>query len=388
MATISKTIEVRNVAPIANFDYTSAKPYTYEIVYFHDNSIDLDGNITQWIWDFGDGSIGYGKNATHEYADNGIYTINLTVIDNDGGIAYAEKQIEVLNREPVANFTWTPANPTDIEEAIFNASSSYDLDGYVVNYTWDFGDGSIGYGKIVNHSYSDDGTYTVTLTIKDNDGAMATISKTIEVRNIAPVSNFSWKPERPTDLQSIDFISNCSDADGFIVNYTWNFGNGNYSYGKNVTYKYADNGIYTVKLVVYDDDGAKAEVEKQIEVLNVKPTALFKIEPSKPREDEKVTFDASLSNDADGSIVNYTWDFNSDGLADAYGIQATHKFDKKGKYLVTLTVIDDDGAKDSYQMLVDVKEKEKVPGFELIIVVVASAILVVMKKYRKGIWRI
>ncbi len=473
MATISKTIEVRNVAPIANFYYTPSQPYTYEIVYFYDNSIDLDGYITQWIWDFGDGSIGYGKNVTHEYVDNGIYTINLTVIDNDGGIAYAEKQIEVLNREPVANFTWMPADPTDVEKVLFNASLSYDTDGYVANYTWDFGDGSIGYGKNVNHSYSDDGTYTVVLTIKDDDGAMATISKTIEVRNVAPianfyytpsqptdldtvifedksvdadgyivnytwyfgdgylgygkkvkhnytnngvykvtltvkdddgavatiskyieirnippVANFSWKPEKPTDLQSIDFISNCSDADGFIVNYTWNFGNGNYSYGKNVTYKYADNGIYTVKLVVYDDDGAKAEVEKQIEVLNVEPTALFKIDPSKPRENEKVTFDASLSYDADGSIVNYTWDFNSDGIADAYGMEVIYKFDKKGKYLVTLTVIDNDGAKDNYQILVDVKEKERVPGFEFIIIIVASAILVFMKRYRKGIWRI
>ena len=459
--------------PIAYFDYSPSYPYTYEQVYFYDASIDLDGYIVSWHWDFGDGGSSNEENPTHSYADNGIYMVNLTIVDNDGMTASIEKQIVILNTPPYPDFIWQPEEARDIDEIIFNASSSYDIDGSIVNYTWDFGDGSKAYGVIAKHVYEDDGTYSinltikdddgaiayitkeivvknvpptadfrfspeeptdldtiifsdesidldgnivnytwtfgdgnvshsknpthkyadnglylVSLTIKDDDGAIAYISKAILVKNIPPVANFSYEPKNPTDLQTIKFTSNSYDLDGVIVNYTWNFGNGNVSYEKNATWKYSDDGIYMATLTVVDDDGSSASITIKINVTNVPPTATFSSKPTKPRQDEKVIFNASASYDPDGSIVNYTWDFESDGIVDAYGLIVEHKYNKKGNYLVTLTVVDDDGAKDSYQMLITVREKERVPGFEFIIILAASAILIFMKKYRKGIWRI
>ncbi|KAA0010602.1 MAG: PKD domain-containing protein [Thermoplasmata archaeon] len=477
---IEKNIAVFNVPPFVNFSWYPSEIYTFEVVHFSEFSYDIDGSVVNYTWDFGDGNISYEKNPQHWYADNGMYTVILTVRDDDGAITSMEKQIVILNNPPVADFSWTPTKPTDIQEITFNASLSYDSDGNIVNYTWDFesdgiidaygievihiyddngtytitlniedddgatdsitkeitvlnvppiadfeysvkghpekeptdldiiefkdnsvdpdgsivnytwdfGDGNISYEKNPQHQYKEDGVYTITLTIVDNDGDEKSVSKAILIKNVPPVAQFTFTPEEPTDLETVHFNANSSyDEDGEIVNYTWNFGNGNYSYGIATNYSYGDDGIYTVILTVKDDDGTTAVISKRVEVINVKPTALFEYEPAKPRENEKIIFNASLSHDPDGSIVSYEWDFESDGIIDAYGVETEYKYKKKGSYEITLTVKDDDGEEDTYHMIIDIKEKERIPGFELSIIIIASAILIFMKRYRRGIWR-
>ncbi len=288
---------------------------------------------------------------------------------------------------PIANFNFTPLRPYSLETVQF-IDLSIDYDGFIVNYTWNFGDGRIAYGSVVTHSYSDDGIYNITLTITDDDGNKSNITKSIIVRNIPPIANFTYSPQKPTDLDIISFNSTSYDPDGFIVNYTWNFGDGRIAYGRNVTHSYSDDGIYNITLTITDDDGARSKKVKKIEVKNVKPKAIFTYSPEKPRQGEEITFDASQSFDADGNIISYEWDFESDGVIDDYGKVVIHKYNKKGAYTVTLLVKDDDNTTDSFEMVINVKEKERIPGFELIIIVIASAILIFMRKYKKGIWRI
>jgi hypothetical protein len=78
------------------------------------------------------------------------------------------------NQQPFANFTYAPKNPIKGDEIIFNASSSYDLDGSIVSYEWNFGDGSNATGVVVNHTYSWIGNvtkkYNVTLNVTDDFG--------------------------------------------------------------------------------------------------------------------------------------------------------------------------------------------------------------------------
>ncbi len=83
-----------------------------------------------------------------------------------------------LKLPPVANFTYAASGLT----VTFNASSSYDPDGSIVSYAWDFGDGANTTGEVVSHTYSRPGNYTVTLTVTDDDGLTATTSKTIRVQ--------------------------------------------------------------------------------------------------------------------------------------------------------------------------------------------------------------
>ena len=70
-------------------------------------------------------------------------------------------------------FTENATTVSQDETIHFDASESYDLDGSIVSYSWDFGDGNTATGVIVDHAYSEDGNYTVTLTVTDDDGASA-----------------------------------------------------------------------------------------------------------------------------------------------------------------------------------------------------------------------
>jgi len=80
---------------------------------------------------------------------------------------------EIPNQPPVASFSYSPQNPVVNETITFDASASTDPDGNITSYEWDFGDGNITNTthEILNHSYSEAGSYEVTLTVKDDNGA-------------------------------------------------------------------------------------------------------------------------------------------------------------------------------------------------------------------------
>jgi len=96
---------------------------------------------------------------------------------------------------PVAYFDFTPKTPVVNEEVTFDASQSYDPDGTIVTYEWDFGDGETSFGKIVTHSYASPGTYTVSLTVTDNDGIIDTETKEITVYEYRPARLYVNPPE-------------------------------------------------------------------------------------------------------------------------------------------------------------------------------------------------
>ncbi|KAA0002537.1 MAG: PKD domain-containing protein [Thermoplasmata archaeon] len=172
--------------PVANFTWQPLKPYSHELITFNANSsYDEDGYIVLYKWDWdNDGIYDISTTSpviTYSWNKSGTYAVTLTVVDN----AYAEtnitKYISIRNIPPIANFSWQPLYPDANESIIFNANSSYDSDGDIVNYTWQFGDGSTGYGMIVNHSYTAYGEYNVTLVVTDDDGAIATVEKSMVV---------------------------------------------------------------------------------------------------------------------------------------------------------------------------------------------------------------
>ena len=110
----------------------------------------------------------------------------------------------ISNRPPIASFTYSPGKPFVNQTIAFDASSSYDPDpeGYIVEYEWDFGDGTNATGVVVTHNYSINGTYTMKLTVTDNEGAKNLTTKIIEVRKAKPtVSIFTNKNEyHPYDI--------------------------------------------------------------------------------------------------------------------------------------------------------------------------------------------
>lgn len=170
-----------NRSPVAVFSHIPQEPgyAPLEVSFDASPSTDPDGRIVRYEWDFGDGETARGNRVTHVYGDDGEYTVTLTVWDDRGASDTASAVVEVLNPPPVARFTWRPQEPAVGQVVIFDATGSYDPAGAlepkeVVSWHWDFGDGTQGEGPVVEHVYLAPGTYTVTLTVTDDDGATAT----------------------------------------------------------------------------------------------------------------------------------------------------------------------------------------------------------------------
>jgi len=117
------------------------------------------------------------------------------------------------NQYPVANAGSNISNAKIGETLNFNGSSSYDNDGAIVGYTWNFGDGSTGSNVTTTHSYSTAGTYQVVLTVRDNSGATSTSSITVTVINI-PVVNSTppYQNQYSNDVKITEILPNPSGS--------------------------------------------------------------------------------------------------------------------------------------------------------------------------------
>ena len=164
-------------------------------------STDADGTITGYQWSFGDGTTGTGAAVAHTYATAGTYTVALTVTDDDDASTTTTTAITVAagNAGPSALFT----SSQDGLSVAFDASASTDPDGMITSYQWSFGDGSTGVGAITAHTYVTAGTYTVALTVTDDDAATITTTTAITVVGGFPATSSytSLQPSRLLDTR-------------------------------------------------------------------------------------------------------------------------------------------------------------------------------------------
>ncbi len=144
-------------------------------------SFSEQARISEYIWDFGDGTKGFGPVVSHTYQRGGIYRVTLTVYDERGLRSSREGQVVVEFPKPIPDFS-VPSLPVGTYETItFDASASRSPNGKIVRYMWAFGDGTSGEGMVVEKSYRYGGTYVVTLSVEDEAGQVATLSKTVTV---------------------------------------------------------------------------------------------------------------------------------------------------------------------------------------------------------------
>lgn len=170
-----------NRAPVASIQFTPPSVNAPVSVQFSGaGSTDADGRIVSYTWDFGDGSQGTGINLNHVYASAGRYSVTLTVTDDQGALHTATATVTVAgNRSPVAVILASASRgevPFNVE---FRGDSSYDLDGRVVSYAWNFGAGLTATGPIVQRVFDQPGDYTIRLTVTDSGGLTATQSLTV-----------------------------------------------------------------------------------------------------------------------------------------------------------------------------------------------------------------
>lgn len=163
-------------------------------------------------------------------------------------------------------------------------------------------------------------------------------------QNVAPAASFSTNVAEGQAPLAVSFdASGSTDPDGAIASYTWSFGDGHNGAGASGTHVYMEQGTYTAILTVVDDAGALSTASKVITVsapANEPPTATFSATPDSGVPPLNVMFNASGSEDTDGTISSYDWDFG-DGSPHGSGVAAVHAYTSAGSYEAILTVTDD-----------------------------------------------
>ncbi|WP_456789859.1 PKD domain-containing protein, partial [Cellulomonas sp. P5_C5] len=181
------------------------------------------------------------------------------------------------NQPPVAAFT-SPTNGLAVD---VEGSGSTDPDGTIASYAWSYGDGATATGvDPTAHTYSTAGTYTVTLTVTDDDGATGVATREVTVAppapNQPPVAAFT---ATPTGLSVTVDGSGSSDPDGTVASHAWTFGDGGTATGPTPpAHAYATAGTYTVTLTVTDDDGAPTSLAKDVTVTAPPANAPFAVD--------------------------------------------------------------------------------------------------------------
>ncbi len=322
--------ESPNQSPTASFSSSC----TNLTCTFTDQSTDPDGTVEAWSWDFGDDGTSEQRNPEHTFAAGGSYDVTLTVTDDDGATDGTMQRVTVSpsNQGPTASFTFA----CSLLECAFTDTST-DADGTVVAWGWNFGDDATSTEQNPVHVFAAGGSYTVTLTVTDDDGTTGQAVRQVAA-NAKPVADFSFAC---TGL-ACAFTDLSSDQGGTIVSRSWQFGDGTGSAQTNPSHTYAADGTYAVRLIVVDNGTAADTVTKSVTVarLNQPPTADFSA--SCPGLTCAFT---DGSTDADGTVVAWSWKFGDSSPDSTSTAQnPTHTYAAPGTYTVTLVVTDDDGA--------------------------------------------
>lgn len=313
---------------------------------------DTPGSLT-YTWDFGDGSGGQGREVTHMFDRGGMYVVSLTVDDNSGtecDLDSVQKTIHV-NTAPSADAGRDKNLCLDSLDkkytVVFDADGSRDPDGDTLEYRWDFGDGNSAIGERVTHIYEKGGNYTAKLTVDDGHGLPCSMaSDTVSVKlNKTPLA-VAGPAQKACVGETVTFDGTASRTEaGEQLTYAWDLGDGTNVTGANVKHTYDEGGKYTVLLTVDDGRGTDCSTSSAVTYIDVNSPPSARIEDvGVTCVGNKVSFDASASNDPDGDVIKYMWDLGDGTRKEGYS-RESHIYDEGGTYTVKLTVNDGSGSK-------------------------------------------
>jgi PKD repeat protein len=342
----SKDESTPDIAPVSEFTY-SVDAINKKIVNFQNASHYLNAN-SKYIWTFGDGDSSALENPKHTYANEGIYSVVLKVINgsqidcSDQKVVATSVVVDTSAVPPVVMFGYSQKGR---QVQFQNASSGVDAH---TTYAWTYGDGDTARKENTSHLYSNDGYYSVVLKVTTNYKSYS-CSKTIYVSEanipvfdtIAPVPSFSYYY-----VGKVVYFVNTSSYTTSATKYSWNFGNGSTDTKENPSLPYTD-GTYTVVLKV-SNSKYTLSCSKQISVpenanyiLNPKPVAKFVYS----QEGKGIHFQSASSNIFPNSTFSWTF---GDGET-AKEENPFHAYATAGKYSAVLKVTNQN-ISDSYSL--------------------------------------
>jgi hypothetical protein len=377
IVTATMQVEVHNVAPQLElqwdwFSILEGSPSQLWV------SI-LDPGQDTWTIqvDYGDGtgletleSTTRGFQLNHTFSKNGEYLMTFTVTDDEGGVGYFQQWIWVRNVNPEVSL---PERGEGLEGSVFHSAGSFTDPGADTWTAWvNYGDGSAeplalnGKSFELEHVYAYSGTFWVTISVQDSDGGWGEAYMLVTVHNVAPEVNLTGGEGFEAQL----FVSTGSFTDVGAESYRWgaqvDYGDGGgwqtlWLEGNSFTlsHVYGDSGVYQVTVQVIDGDGGVGTATAQVVVHNVVPV---------------VTIHADAASEGDlvpmGASIDAWWDIIISAYVD-YGDGSPveqihpspwggswplpHTYADNGTYLVTVTVMDDDGGIGTATLLLEVE---------------------------------
>ena len=250
-----------NTSPVANFNAISSCLGTATI--FNDLSVPTTGVVTNWVWDFGDGSpISNQQNPSHTYPNDSTFNVSL-IVTNTAGCTDTFNLPVTINPLPIVAFSAdTFAGCPSLCVNFINQSSI--VTGNIVGWSWDFGDNSaVSTLQNPSHCYNLNGLFTVTLSAISNGGCITTfvVSNMITVHP-SPIASFIATPNPATILENLISFTDLSTG---ANTWNWSFGtNLNASSLQNPTYIFQDTGAFIVQLLVANQYGCQDSIDWSI----------------------------------------------------------------------------------------------------------------------------
>ncbi|OQP63157.1 hypothetical protein A3860_25020 [Niastella vici] len=331
-----------------DFDADKKEICKGEAIAFTMNNYDT-ASISSLVWYFGDGSTSaIPRKVTHTYNHPGWYTVSLVYTDINGCVDSTVKQQYIRVNGPDASFAADQQKICISNTATFHDMSVTDGIHPIVKWVMVYGDGKEDTYSTPSftHQYDNGGTYTVSMRITDSKGCTDNVSQAAAISISNPRASFTSADTSSCPGKPVNF-SNTSTGEN--LQYVWDFGDGTTATPMAPTYQYAQDGSYTVNLLIYDPVGCRDSVKRTAYINIVTPVAGFTMSDSVgscPPLEVKFTSEAK-------NYVTLGWDFG-DGSTSTL-VDPIHFYNFPGSYTVTQTIVAPGGCIATMQRKVIVK---------------------------------
>lgn len=308
-----------------NFGYTQSSDCFPVTVTYADSSLDA----VSWLWDFGDGTTSSLQNPVHVFYSEPAGPVTLTATDMYGCVRILSKpNIDVMLIAVSASDT-IGCSP----HLVSLSDSSYNVSSWL----WDFGDGTTSTLQNPDHLYAVNGNFIVSLTATSVSGCSQTITPIAQITATGPEAQFSLNSLVSCAPTIVNFYDNSLD----VVEWTWNFGDGNQSALRDPVHIYNQPGTYDVTLTVSDSAGCVDTLVRPAIVHITGSVANFSVSSTTGCSPWQVQFqDSSIS------AFSWSWNFGDGNVSTTQN--PLHTYDTPGNYMVTLMTQDTTGCQSVY----------------------------------------
>jgi len=309
---------------------------------FGDGSEDPDGYINEYEWEFDDNTE-YGDSAEFYASSDGIWTVYLTVTDNDGNTDTSTESIDISeqNVAPEPEIS-CDSSVTLGKEVACSAAGTSDPNENIDQYEWEFGDGTSATGVEARHTYDQLGSYTVELTVTDTEGLSSEVTEQVNVEPTAPEIHDIRADQTVMVGETVELSARAGDPGGLEpLSYSWTFGDESSSQ-ESFTVRPSDVGTISGELMVTNTDDVSTTETFQIEVED-QPPEITRLElgRSSISAGDSVDLSTDVTDPAGRDIeMTYEWKIGDETYQ---GESVSPTLTEVGSHDITLTITNEYG---------------------------------------------